>query len=60
EARDAYLESFQINPFDPDIHRGLVLAYRKLGEEKKAAKAEEILRGLTRRLSRNSSLNKVE
>ena len=60
QARDAYLESFQINPFDPDIHRGLVLAYRKLGEEKKAAKAEEILRGLTRRLSRNSSLNKAE
>lgn len=60
QARDAYLESFQINPFDPDIHRGLVLAYRKLGEEEKAGKAEEILRGLTRRLSRNSSLNKVE
>ena len=55
EARDAYLESFRINPFNPGIHRGLALAYGKLGEARKAKETEEtfrrLVRGLRRRLS---------
>ncbi|MEE8110877.1 MAG: tetratricopeptide repeat protein, partial [bacterium] len=55
EARDAYLESFRINPFNPGIHRGLALAYGKLGETRKAKETEEtfrrLVRGLRRRLS---------
>jgi Flp pilus assembly protein TadD len=47
EARDAYLESFRINPFDPSIHQGLALAYRKLDEQEKAQAAEENIRLLS-------------
>lgn len=48
EAKAAYLESFQINPFDPSIHQGLALAYGRLGEAQKAERAEKTFRRLVR------------
>jgi len=47
---EIYLESSQINPFDPGVHQGLALAYQKLGEKEKAKKAEETLHLLVRGL----------
>ncbi|MFQ5913055.1 MAG: peptidase MA family metallohydrolase [Nitrospinota bacterium] len=54
-AKDAYLESFLINPFDPSIHQGLALAYGKLGERSKAKAAEEVFRRLVRGFQQKSA-----
>ncbi len=54
EARAAYEESLQINPFDPSVHEGLALVYRELGEEKKARDAEEAHQRLLRSLRQGS------
>ncbi len=55
EAKSAYLESFQINPFDPSIHQGLSMIYSKLGDTENSRKAAETFRRLTQGPSRAPS-----
>ena len=47
EARRAFEESIQINPFDPEIHQGLGQAYEMLGDPSGAVKEKEIARKLS-------------
>jgi len=47
KAREAFLESIQINPFNPEVHQGLAEAYEKLGEQGLAAREKEIARRLS-------------
>ena len=49
KAREAFLESIQINPFNPEVHQGLAEAYEKLGEQGLAAREKEIARKLSQR-----------
>jgi len=42
KAKEAFLESVQINPFNPEVHQGLAEAYEKLGEQGLAAREKEI------------------
>jgi tetratricopeptide (TPR) repeat protein len=46
KAREAFLESIQINPFNPEVHQGLAEAYEKLGEQSLAAREKEIFNQL--------------
>jgi len=46
EARDSFQEAIQINPFDPEAHMGLAIAYEALGERTSASKEREIARRL--------------
>ncbi|MDI7261321.1 MAG: tetratricopeptide repeat protein [Thermodesulfobacteriota bacterium] len=45
-AREAFEDSIQINPFNPEAHQGLAQAYEMLGEEALALKEREIARKL--------------
>lgn len=47
-AKEAFLESIQINPFNPEVHEGLAHTYERLGEEAQALKEREILKQLRR------------
>jgi tetratricopeptide (TPR) repeat protein len=49
EAGEAFKESIQINPFNPEVHRGLAEAYERLGEQGLAAGEKEIARKLSQR-----------
>ncbi len=49
KAREAFLESIQINPFNPEVHQGLAEAYEGLGEKSLAARARETVRRLRER-----------
>lgn len=46
-AREAFQESIQINPFDPEAHQGLAQAYEILGEKVLALQEREIARKLS-------------
>jgi tetratricopeptide (TPR) repeat protein len=48
QAQGAYLESLQINPFDPEVYLGLAQAYEMLGDLPGAAKAREVATKLRR------------
>lgn len=48
QAKGAYEESLQINPFDPEVHLGLAQAYEMLGDRSGAAKAREVANKLRR------------
>jgi tetratricopeptide (TPR) repeat protein len=48
EAREAFQNVIQINPFDPETHRGLAVAYEMLGDQAAALKEREIARRLIR------------
>ena len=41
EARESFLESIQINPFNPEVHQGLATAYEMLGDQASALKERE-------------------
>jgi tetratricopeptide (TPR) repeat protein len=47
-ARDAFEDSVQINPFDPEVHLGLANAYEMLGDQSGATREREIARKLGR------------
>lgn len=46
DAKGAFNEALQVNPFDPRVHEGLSRAYQALGDEKGAAKEKEIIQQL--------------
>ena len=43
KAKVALMEAARINPFDPDIHRELAIAFEKLGDSKNAKKEQGFL-----------------
>jgi cytochrome c-type biogenesis protein CcmH/NrfG len=45
-AKEAFEDSIQINPFNPEAHLGLATAYGMLGDAPGAAREEEIGRKL--------------
>ena len=47
-ARDAFEDSIQINPFDPEVHLGLANAYEMLGDQSGATREREIAKRLGR------------
>jgi tetratricopeptide (TPR) repeat protein len=47
-AREAFEESIQINPFNPDVHLGLADAYEMLGDKSGALKEKEVAKRLGR------------
>ena len=47
-AREAFEESIQINPFNPDVHSGLADAYEMLGDKSGALKEKEMAKRLGR------------
>jgi tetratricopeptide (TPR) repeat protein len=49
EARDAFQEAIQINPFDPEAHMGLASAYEMLGERVLASREREIVNKIIQR-----------
>ncbi|MBI4767725.1 MAG: tetratricopeptide repeat protein [Deltaproteobacteria bacterium] len=48
KARDAFGDSIQINPFDPEVHAGLAQACEMLGDLTRAGKEMEITKRLTK------------
>jgi Flp pilus assembly protein TadD len=48
QAKAAFEESNQINPFNPEVHVGLAHAYDRLGDSVGSAKEKAITRTLTR------------
>jgi tetratricopeptide (TPR) repeat protein len=48
KARDAFGDSIQINPFDPEVHAGLAQACEMLGDLTRAGKEAEITKRLTK------------
>ncbi len=48
QARAAFTEALQINPFDPAIHLHLAESYRQLGEEDKANQEQQLFDTLQR------------
>jgi tetratricopeptide (TPR) repeat protein len=48
KAKEAFRESLQINPFNPEVHLGLANAYEMLGDPSGAAKEREIAERLSR------------
>ena len=48
-AKEAFEESIQINPFDPDIHVGISNAYAMLGDSNESAKERDVALKLLRR-----------
>jgi cytochrome c-type biogenesis protein CcmH/NrfG len=48
-AKEAYEESIQINPFNPDIHVGISNAYAVLGDAGSSAKERDVALKLMRR-----------
>ncbi len=49
EAKEAFQEVIEVNPFSPEAHRDLALAYEALGEKESAQKEKEAFRKLTQR-----------
>lgn len=49
KAEEAFRESIQINPFNPEVHQGLAEAYGGLGEQRLAARERETARRLRER-----------
>ena len=47
-AREAFKESIQINPFNPDVHLGLADAFEMLGDKSGALKEKEVAKRLGR------------
>lgn len=47
-AREAFQESIQINPFNPETHQGLAIAHDTLGDPGAAGKEKEIAQKLSR------------
>ncbi len=47
-AKEAFQESVQINPFNPEVHQGLAEAYEALGEKGDSLKEREIVKKLSR------------
>lgn len=47
-AKEAFSESIQINPFNPEVHEGLAQACERLDEKERAAKEREIAGKLRR------------
>ncbi len=47
-AKETFLESIQINPFNPEVHQGLAQAYERLGEGARALREKEIFNQLKR------------
>jgi len=47
-AKEAFQESVQINPFNPEVHQGLAKAYEMLGDQSGAIKEREIANKLGR------------
>ena len=45
-AKEAFLTSIQINPFNPEVHRDLATVYEMLGERTAAVREKEIARRL--------------
>jgi tetratricopeptide (TPR) repeat protein len=45
-AKEAFLASIQINPFNPEVHRDLATVYEMLGEKTAAVREKEIARRL--------------
>ena len=45
-AREAFQDSIQINPFNPETHQGLAAAYEALGDQAAALREREIARKL--------------
>jgi predicted Zn-dependent protease len=48
EARDSFLESIQISPFNTEVHQGLATAYEMLGDQASALKERERAKQLGR------------
>ena len=48
KAKEAFLESIQINPFNPEVHQGLAEAYEKLGEHNLASREKDMFNQLKR------------
>ena len=49
KAKEAFLESIQINPFNPEVHQGLATAYERLGNPAASLKEREIAKRLAGR-----------
>jgi tetratricopeptide (TPR) repeat protein len=49
KAREAFEDSLQINPFNPEVHLGLATAYEMLGDAAGAAQEKEIAQKLIER-----------
>jgi tetratricopeptide (TPR) repeat protein len=48
KAREIFQESIQINPFNPEVHRGLTIVYEALGEKANALREMELIKKLER------------
>jgi cytochrome c-type biogenesis protein CcmH/NrfG len=48
KAREAFEDSIQINPFNPETHLGMATAYEMLGDQSGATKEREIARQIGR------------
>lgn len=48
KAKEAFQESIQINPFNPEAHRGLAIVYETLGEKENALREMEMAKKLER------------
>lgn len=46
-AREAFEDSIQINPFNPEVHRGLAAVYEMMGNNSAALKEREIIKKLS-------------
>jgi len=49
EAKEAFQEVIQVNPFDPEVHRDLALVQEALGDKESAQREREVFRKLTQR-----------
>ena len=49
EAKEAFQEVIQVNPFNPEVHRDLALIYETLGDKESARNEREVFRKLTQR-----------
>ena len=47
KAREAFEDSLQINPFDPEVHLGMANAYEMLGDQVSGTKEREIAKRLS-------------
>jgi tetratricopeptide (TPR) repeat protein len=48
KAKEAFQESIQINPFNPEVHRGLAIVYETLGDKASALRETEMTKRLER------------
>jgi cytochrome c-type biogenesis protein CcmH/NrfG len=49
KAKEAFEDSVQINPFNPEVHLGLATAYEMLGDASGATREKEIAQKLIQR-----------